>query len=154
MEIIFKLIDYWKTQNIIIQPNSLERIEQIIELKKIILSEDFLEYYHQVNGMGELYANFDKNGFSFYPVEELKTLEMYYKSYYGDIVREDIGELKKIIIFADYMHESWLYGVNVINATSYEIGSIAHYGEFNVISNSLSDFFKLYMEDNEILYAH
>lgn len=154
MEIIFKLLEYWKMQNIALHPNSLNYIQQVLESKSMFLPNDFVKYYQQVNGMGELYVNFDKEGFSFYPIEELRTLETIYKNYYDNRPIEDIGNLKNTIIFADYMHESWLYGVNIINENNYTIGIIAHYGQFKAITDSLFDFFQLYLEDAEVLYTY
>jgi hypothetical protein len=154
MEMIYKLINYWKFQNIHVQLNSLDHIRKILESKSIMLPDDFIEYYQQVNGMGELYADFDKEGFSFYPIEELKTLETYHENYYRSRYKDDLGELKNIVIFADYMHESWLYGLNVIDNDTYSIGISALYGQFKVITNSLQDFVKLYLEDSEVLYNY
>jgi hypothetical protein len=150
---VAKLIEHWKSQGFEIHSNSLLHLQTTLEAKSLKLPDDFIHMYLNVNGMDGICPDFDEEGFCFYPIEDLTTLDSYYKEYYPDKYNGQ-GDFKEIVIFADYMHESWLYGVKTEHDGSYSIGIIALYGEFTFITHSLTDFINLYIENSPVLYNY
>jgi len=151
MEIIEKsarqLLKFWKNQKIISPPNSLDDILHFEFSRNMQLPEDFRQLFMMTNGMVNLFPNyFDEEGFLFYPLEELTTLEDEL-----NITRDSTDE--HILIFAEFMHKSWWYGVKFSKIVdNYEIGIIPEEDKFKVITRSLAEFISLYMKDSPILY--
>jgi hypothetical protein len=146
MEIVDRLIEYWIIEGIAIERNSVDKIKEVVSIKNILLPNDFIELYQKVNGMINLYPNdYDREGFLFYPVEALVTMDT-------EFGRKSNENLKNVILFANYLLKCWSYGLKVINDEAYEIGLISDHNTFNFITTSLSDFLTLYMEDSEKLY--
>jgi hypothetical protein len=52
------------------------------------------------------------------------------------------------------MHSSWWYGIRMETNDIYSIVIIPYYGAFKVITNTLSEFIKLYMDDADVLYDY
>lgn len=140
-----QLIKHWLEQQIVIEDNSLNKIEVIAASKNLSLPPDFVEFYRAVNGMVNLFPNdYDSEGFLFYPIQALTTMEVEFPNRTTD-------DLKNVIIFADYMLKCWWYGLKVLKDGTYEIGLIANYDSFNVITTSLNDFINLYLTNSETL---
>jgi len=147
---INRLIDYWKEQGLAITPNSLRSIDAFESKKHIHLPDDFKEYFSMVNGMSSYYPNdIDNEGFLFYPLEELVTLQEEFST------EVDVDCNSCILIFAEYMHKSWWYGIrlNDISGT-YEIGIIPDKERFKSITTSLSTFIDLYLQNASALYQY
>jgi hypothetical protein len=112
------------------------------------LPSDFIDFYVNVNGMSYLFPNdYDKNGFLFYPVEELITMQ----EEFSLMEESDLGS---IVIFADYLLKCWYYGFRINKDFSYSIGIIPHAKKFKPITNSLDEFISLYLEHSDILADH
>jgi len=99
------------------------------------------------NGMANLFPNdFDEEGYLFYPLQELTTLEDEFELGRGSYVEH-------CLIFAEYMHKSWWYGVKFSKfEDKYEIGIISSADKFKVITRNLGEFIHLYMNDSSVLY--
>lgn len=142
IDLSFMLISYWQKENV--------RFESPVQLAAKYVSNDmykflpqeFKELYQNVNGTDE----YDNQGFLFYRQQNLITMG---KKFFLD---KD-SELYGIIIFADYMHENWWYGIR-ITEQGYEIGIIPSGKRFKPITTSLEHFVNLYMEDSEMLYDY
>lgn len=90
----------------------------------------------------------DYEGFLFYPLQELKTLEEEFEV-------ERVSYVENCIIFAEYLHKSWWYGARFSKTdTNYEIGIIPTADRFKVITNNLGEFIHFYMNDDPILYEY
>ena len=99
--------------------------------------------------MVNLFPNyFDNEGFLFYPLEELTTLE----DEFG--ISRDSG-VENCLIFAEYMHKSWWYGVKFSKfEDKYEIGIVSSADKFTIITRNLGEFIQLYMNDASVLYEY
>jgi hypothetical protein len=137
-DIFKKLTDHWKGQGIEIVPGHDYQINAIEQELQIKLPDDFRAYFRVLNGMPSHYPNtMDEEGFLFYPIERIEVLK-------------NTG----IILFAEYMHKSWWYGVKPGEMKdAYEIGMIPDENQFIPISNSLSDFIQFYLQDDSVLYG-
>ncbi|WP_291913985.1 SMI1/KNR4 family protein [Chitinophaga sp. CB10] len=147
---INRLIDYWTEQGLVINSNSLYDIDAFESRKHIHLPDDFKEYFSRVNGMPSYYPNnIDNEGFLFYPLEKLVTLQ-------EEFAMENAIECNScILIFAEYMHKSWWYGVQLNDISgNYEIGIIPDKERFKSITASLSTFIDLYLQNASVLYQY
>jgi len=101
------------------------------------------------NGMANLFPNeMDDGGFLFYPLQELTTSE-------EEFEKDSINFVENCIIFAEYMHKSWWYGVRFSKfGDSYEIGLIPTADKFKLITRNLGEFIYLYMNNSSILYEY
>ena len=144
-----QLLEFWGKQKILSPPNKLDDI-LYFEFSKILqLPDDFRRLYMMSNGMVNLFPNyFDNEGFLFYPLQELTTLQEEF-----DIETDNTGE--HCLIFAEFMHKSWWYGVRFSKIVdNYEIGIIASVNRFKVITRNLTEFIRLYMNDSPVLYDY
>ncbi|MGV0752281.1 hypothetical protein [Empedobacter brevis] len=127
---------YWKNQNILTKPCE----NKIIHYYKNIFPIDFIYLYSNINGMYSVYPNgSDLEGFLFYPLEYIEKIS------------------NNIYIFADYLHVSWNYGIKIdsIKNNKYSIILITDLDNINdslIITNSLSDFIELYINDSPRIY--
>jgi hypothetical protein len=136
---------FWENQNIKAIGKTIDSIKAFEQAKHIKLPEDFIEYFKTLNGMETLYPNdSDNNGFLFYPLEQLK----FPHEKFGKADQKN----KRLMIFIDYMQESWWYGFRILENAKYEIGIIPSVDIFKPITNSFSEFVEFYIHDNEILY--
>ncbi|KMQ66237.1 hypothetical protein ACM46_01400 [Chryseobacterium angstadtii] len=143
-----KLINFWKKQAIPVSSKSRQEIDEFQKNNNIHLPEDFVEFYSDLNGMETLYPNeTDEEGFLFYPLEAVIPISNKFKD--SRLINKE-----HIFLFAEYMHKSWWYGVEVINANNYIIGIIPEKDFFKPITNSFADFIKLYMDDSPKLYDY
>jgi hypothetical protein len=144
-QIIKNLMEYWQNSGIIIEGKDIRSIEDIANERKIFLPSDFIKFYANVNGMSYLFPNeCDKNGFLFYPVEGLITMQ-------EEFSLNEESDLRSIVIFSDYLQKSWYYGFRINKDFSYSIGIIPHAKKFKPITNSLDDFISLYLEHSDVL---
>lgn len=104
------------------------------------LPDDFRVFYSVVNGM----KNYDSNGFLFYSKGDLITMGEKFKLHLDD-------KLYNIILFIDYMYDSWWYGVRYDGKT-YEIGKVPSSKKFQPITSSLEEFLIAYLNDSDTLY--
>ena len=144
-----ELIKFWKLQKISSSGNTMDKIFQFESLKGVRLPNDFRRFYLLTNGMVDLFPNdFDDKCFLFYPLEELTTLD-------DELMRPRDPDSEICIIFADYMNCSWWYGVRFSNfKEGYEIVIIPSSDKYKVITQSLSEFIRLYMNDASALYEY
>jgi hypothetical protein len=149
-EAIEKLLEYWKKQKISSKPNSVEKIEETEKRLEIELPDDFKILFLRTNGLKDQYPNYtDKEGFLFYPLEFLIRCK--------DEFNETNSITSECILFMNYLHKSWWFGVLIDSkkvSKTYSIVIIPNSKEYKVITNSLSEFIKLYIEDREELYNH
>ena len=139
---IFALKEYWGT-NGITSTNDECDINKILVTKELLLPHDFILFFKFLNGMNEQ----DEEGFLFYKIENLINMKRKFDFSVNSL-------LSDIVIFADYMYESWWYGVKTINDDEYEIGIISTAEIFKKISNSYEEFIQLYITDSPLLYEY
>ncbi len=139
IEIINKVLNHWK-EECIFSEDKLSLMNISLTKNQIIMPVDFIELYKVSNGTSDS----DCEGFRFYKYEELKTMGDKF-SYASN------NPLHKVVIFADYMQQSWWYGVR-INNSGYEVGIIPEANKFKVITNSLFEFLDFYLADDSNLY--
>lgn len=144
---IKQLGQFWRKQKILSPPNDIQEILHFEFSKSVRLPDDFRHLFMLTNGMVNLFPNdMDDEGFLFYPLEELTTLE-------EEFEMERVSYAEGCIIFAEYLHKSWWYAVRFSTADAgYEIGIVAAADKFKVITRSLGEFLHLYMEDSSVLY--
>ena len=144
-----QLLAFWRKQNILSPPNTLDDILHFEFSRSMQLPDDFRHLFLTTNGMVGLVPNyFDKEGFLFYPLEELMTLE----DEFG-ITRDSAVE--HCLIFAEFMHKSWWYAVKFSkNVDTYEIGIVSSADKFKVITRNLGEFIQLYLNNASVLYEY
>ncbi|MDO6431552.1 hypothetical protein Q4E93_13185 [Flavitalea sp. BT771] len=144
-----QLLEFWGKQKIVSPPNNLDDILYFEFSKNMQLPDDFRRLYMMTNGMVSLFPNyFDDEGFLFYPLQELTTLEEEFNINGG-------GAIEHCLIFAEFMHKSWWYGVRFSKIEdNYEIGIISSGDKFKVITPSLAEFIHLYLNDSPVLYEY
>jgi len=138
------LLMYWESQGIGIIPASPEEIT----LQDIILPLDFEFLYSAANGMNQYYPNeMDIEGFLFYPVQELVLAKCKFRG-------SSLRNRENIVVFAEYLHESWWYGFEKIRSNEYIIGIIPDQETFKPITPSLAEFIEMYIADSRELYTY
>jgi hypothetical protein len=144
-----QLLEFWRKQKILSPPNTLDDILYFQFSKNIQLPGDFRHLFMMTNGMANLFPNyFDNEGFLFYPLQELTTVEDEL-----DINRD--SSVEQCIIFAEFMHKSWWYAVKFSKfEDDYEIGIIPSVDKFKVITKNLAEFIYLYINDSSVLYEY
>ena|ERR1700759_1975046 len=144
-----KLLKFWKDQQIVSVGNSLDDILNFEFSRSMQLPDDFRRLFMMTNGMINLFPNdFDEEGYLFYPLQELARLEDEF-----ELSRQSYTE--HCLIFAEYMHKSWWYGVKFSKFESeYEIGIISSADKFKAITRNLGEFIYLYMNDSPVLYKY
>lgn len=118
---IDRLIEHWQKQSIDIISKSIKEIGVIQREHQFSLPQDFIALYARVNGMQTYYPNeIDNEGFLFYPVEAIVSAQKEFET-----SQSSLTEKKDLYIFAEYMHKSWWYAVDIdYEHNSYEIGII------------------------------
>ncbi|MEP7220027.1 MAG: SMI1/KNR4 family protein [Bacteroidota bacterium] len=107
-DVIASLIRFWEEQGISSNPNTEEEIREIEHAKGFNLPDDFKSLYSRTNCMERYYPNdMDDEGFLFYPLEYLITEE---EELAGEPLSAVTVTSETVILFAEYMHKSWLYG--------------------------------------------
>lgn len=148
--ILDKLVMHWEDQHIKITPRRPLNIALLEASKGITLPDDFKEFFRTANGMGSYYPNdMCDAGFLFYPLEGLVTsLEEF-----GPV--DALQYNGTVLIFAEYLHKSWWYGV-MLNGKdgTYQIGIIPDRATFKPITDSLAVFIELYLRDDGVLYDY
>lgn len=137
-----KVINHWKEEDILSTNSQSTFVNVALSENKIVIPSDFIKLYKESNGT----SDYDSESFKFYQYGELITMTAKFSL-------SLISPLNEVIIFADYMQESWWYGFRV-NKHGYEIGIIPEANTFKVISNSLFEFLNLYLSDSSKLYDY
>jgi hypothetical protein len=149
------LAGYWRAQAILAVPDDSWNPQAVARTNGATLPADFVQLYNCSNDMGlnhELYQTTDKNGFYFHSAEELRAE---YCELVIDSMRGTETVSANVMVFVDYMHCSWEYGVIPDpNSTGYLIGIVGNPSQFKAITSSLATFLNLYMEDAQVLYDH
>ncbi len=142
------LSERWITQRVVNPSTMIIEMNLIQPERSFSLPEDFIQFYSKVNGMQDFYPNeMDEEGFLFYPKEAVNAAS-------AEFEHGSLGNNSRLFIFAEYMHKSWWYGVNVNSSEDYVIGIIPHENLFKPITNSLSEFIELYLKDSFKLYDY
>ena len=77
---IQKLKAFWGKEKIVIDSGNKEKVENFKLKRGSDLPSDFKEFYSHINGMDKYYPNYsDENGFLFYPIEFVNTVDIYLK---------------------------------------------------------------------------
>ena len=146
--VVEPLMKYWRKQNIDIIPKSVSDIEIWMSEKGIFLPGDFKELYSKANGMKNFYPNrMDEEGFLFYPIDSIISVK-------DEFENSELINNNRVYIFAEYMHKSWWYGLEIMGNNNYTIGIIPDKDTFKPISNSLIEFIELYIENSSKLYDY
>jgi hypothetical protein len=139
LEVINKLLNHWKQCNVYVPSKDFFLLDYRLSLKGIVIPPDLKDLYQFANGT----SNWDNIAFVFYGSEELITMGSKFSL-------DKTDPLYDIVIFADYMDESWWYGI-FGDGNSYNIGIIPTAEKFKVIANSLTEFINLYLSESDKL---
>jgi hypothetical protein len=143
MDPIKRLADYWSSHALV--PNrraTIEKLRIFESTNRVIFPDDFKEYLLQLDGLD--YQGVDHNGFSFMSLAQLREVKPseYPPGFSG----------KGFYVFADYLHWSWGYAVQL--ADEHTLGHVIHVGtlEPKLVATSFSAFIDLYIVDSPELY--
>lgn len=143
-----RIIKHWQDQGIEIIPKPLNEIEDFEALNQWSLPNDFKQFYSRVNGMSSYFPNeIDEEGFLFYPLESISPSWQEFEGF-------ALAKNKNLYVFAEYMHKSWWYGLEIKQDENYTIGIIPDKLIFKPITDSLLEFLVLYIEDSPKLYDY
>jgi len=148
-----QLIELWRSQNLPIQTACREDDIRSFETRyKIALPPDMREYLLNVNGMTPYFpGDQDKEGFSFWPLERIRTLEEDNEAHDRRYLR--LMEEDSFYLFCDYLAWCWAYAVKIIPGSGAAEGIYLVGGRNPVkIADSFSDFVRLYLEQSNRLY--
>ena len=109
-----QLIEFWRSQNLPIQKACEEDDVRSFETRhRIALPPDIREYFLNVNGMPPYYPGYqDKEGFSFWTLETMRTLAEDNEAAGRRYVR--LTEEDSLFLFCDYMDWCWAYAVKIL----------------------------------------
>ena len=148
-----QLIEFWRKQNLPIQKACIEDDIRSFETRyEIALPPDMREYFLNVNGMPPYFpGDKDKEGFSFWPLDRVRTLEEDNEAHDRRYLR--LTEEDSFFLFCDYLGWSWAYAIKRIPG-SRGVEGIYLVGCPNPIkiADSCSDFVRLYLEQSDRLY--
>lgn len=144
-----QLLEFWGKQKILSPPNTLDELLYFEFSRNMQLPDDFKCLFMITNGMVNLFPNyFDNEGFLFYPLQALTTLDEEFDTNTGSAVEH-------CLIFAEFMHKSWWYAVKFSKIeNTYDIGIIASVDKFKIITQNLGEFIHLYMNNSSVLYDY
>jgi hypothetical protein len=147
-DIFQEFVMYWNAQSIEIAPYSgKQRALLRRDTKGRPLPPPLIELYSSINGMKPKFPNdFDQNGFLIYPLSEVKSAEEEFQS-------KAPPDFPPCFIFADYLHKSWYYGItHNLNSDDFEVVLVYEPFNYSKVADSLYEFFKLYLVDDERIY--
>ena len=148
-----ELLGHWEKQKLYAQPGcSVADLDRFEEKLGITLPHEFRLYLERTNGMDpHTSIGADENGFYFYSLNEL---ELYSQS--TDFMSEPpipALEGRKCLLFADYMHKCWWYGLLFEEQeASCTVVEIAAENWYRVVAGSFGEFVDLYVADADELY--
>lgn len=148
-----ELLGHWEKQKMHVQPGcSVAELDRFEEKLGITLPHEFRLYLERTNGMDpHTSTGTDKQGFWFCSLSEL---EFYAQS--ADFVAETpmlALDGKKCLLFADYLHKSWWYGLLFEEqGIEYTVVEIAAENHYRIVASSFSEFVSLYVDEADELY--
>jgi hypothetical protein len=143
------LIKYWSqySEVSVLPPASNQEISRFENRHSTKLPIDFIDYLRTVNGFDKSKNYQDKNGFSFWPIDEMCRAS----EYDGGECSFDGAE--NYFIFCDYLDFSWGYAIHVGDIDNGDIVLIgASDGKPQPIAKKFCDFINLYLNDDLQLY--
>jgi hypothetical protein len=148
-----QLIESWRSQDLPIQKACEEDDIRSFETRhKIALPPDIREYFLNVNGMTTHFPGYqDEEGFSFWQLERMRTIAEENEALGRPF--SILTEENSLFLFCDYLDWCWAYAVKILP------GSGGAEGIYLVcchnpirITDSLSDFVRMYLERSDQLY--
>ncbi|OOQ58338.1 SMI1/KNR4 family protein [Mucilaginibacter pedocola] len=136
---VFELTNHWKRCGVYMPPDEFGLLDHRLRNEGILLPQDFIDLYRVSNGT----SDWDDSSITFYGVGGLITMGSRFSL-------PENHSMQSVVIFADYMDESWWYGVN-LNQEGYEIVIISSGDKLNIVARSLDEFIQLYLADSDIL---
>lgn len=150
-----KLKTYWQSQNMLLPLGiSPERIIRFETQHQVLLPSDMRDYFVAVNGMVmHIPHDQDQNGFTFFPLEEIRTVEQESQRIKNASILFSGAE--SFFIFCDYLTWCWVYAIHLSNeqAKSNRVVIVGSQQKEPVIANSFSEFIDLYLCDSPKLYG-
>jgi hypothetical protein len=129
-ETLQKIVEKWKDENLeLVSPYSVEQVQKNFDKIGKLVSKDILQIYTTFGGIAD--ENIDSNLLSFWTLEQL--------------VVENSSRKSDFILFGDFLIFSHLYGYKYENKNISSVYSDFETGEFLKISESVEEFFHLYL---------
>jgi len=130
IEIFQKIVQKWKGENLgILSPYSEKQIQNSFDKIGKSVSKDIFQVYLNVGGLAD--GKMDSNLLSFWSLEQ--------------IVAENLKYKTDFTLFGDFLISSHLYGYKYENENISSVYSDFETGEYLEISDSVEDFFNLYL---------
>lgn len=131
-EILQKISEKWKKENLeLVSPYSEEHIQNSFDKIGKLVSKDIFQVYTTFGGMSE--GEIDCNLLSFWNLNQL--------------VVENTSLKSDLALFGDFLVYSHLYGYKYENENISSVYSNFETGEYLKISESVEEFFNLYLTD-------
>lgn len=152
---IRKIKEFWRDSDIeLTHFIKQERITQFQEQKGILLPDDLIDYFEQVNGSSYEY---DTKLFQFYSFDQFVKITDKYKDWKGVPDYKNIASVlhqaENCYVFADYNFNLFSYAIRLfdIPSNTNEIYIVCGHN-YKIIAKSFSSFLDLYLTDDISLY--
>lgn len=143
------LTSYWASRGIqMAPPCSLAEIVEFERRHQVDMPPQLRAFYLAANGMPQTFEDeYDKNGFSLWPLERVTPL--------GDFVATnrwpDVPTAVGFFVFADYLHLSWAYAIRLTPHRSNRVVIIGKEA-LELVSDSYDGFLNAYMSESRQMY--
>lgn len=141
------LLHRWQSSNVTIQPPATtEMINRFERENSVILPNDFIDYLKFANGFIQSKNYQDSKGFNFLPLEDLFPVS----KWDGGV---SFFNHEFYFVFCDYMDRSWVYALRLDGIKDGEVVLVGtRNGLPQAVSETFSEFIKLYLADDEAIY--
>ena len=149
-----KLITHWQADGLAIQSGVTgDQISSFEKKYQVVMPSDLKSYFLQVNGMKTTLNDCkDKEGFSFWSLSEVKTVELELNQV--RIEPYATQNLESFFVFVDYFDWSWAYAIYLSSEPTAQNQVILIGKEHPIkIADSFTAFVDLYISNSAKLYG-
>lgn len=143
------LTAHWASNGIQMAPGcSLDRIAEFERRYQVAMPAQLRAFYLSANGMSQTFDDeYDKNGFSFWPLERVIPLADFLATNKWPELPAAVG----FFAFADYLHLSWAYAIRLTPGHSNCVVIIGK-EPLELVSDSFEGFLNAYVTDSHQMY--
>lgn len=152
---IYSVKEKWAGEGMpVSEPATLEDISVFSSKNNVVLPQDLIAYFTQLNGTSD---SFDNGFFTFYSLLQFKTIKEELGDYGGIPDYRNLVNLlpdhEHCFVFADHSLHLICYAIRLYDRPSENNEVYALCGEvFGVIANSFTEFMNLYLRDDQNIY--
>jgi hypothetical protein len=148
---IEKLLAHWRSMDLKIPfGNSPAAISDFETRHRVVLPDDFREYFRAVDGMSRVGGpDCDKDGFSFWQLEKVRPVSERVQKHKSLLL--SVEEPDHYFLFADYLQWSWAYAIRLGSNATHDVILVGTRKPQKAAA-TFSEFLELYFRDSQDLY--